>query len=80
LISCLSSNKHFCAFGIKSNSAAFESFVQFQKDKVSFINYRTLVGLGTRFKVHQSEKNSFYIGALLMYEYENSVGVNNNVI
>jgi hypothetical protein len=59
---------------------AFESFVQFQKDKVSFINYRALVGLGTRFKVHQSEKNSFYIGALLMYEYENSIGVNNNVI
>ena len=59
---------------------AFESFVQFQKDKVSFINYRTLAGLGARFKVHQSEKNSFYIGTLFMYEYENSIGLNNDII
>lgn len=59
---------------------AFESFVQFQKDKVSFINYRTLAGLGARFKVHQSEKNSFFVGTLFMYEYENSVGVTKDII
>ena len=59
---------------------AFESFAQFQKDKVSFINYRTLAGLGTRFKVHQSEKNNFFIGILFMYEYENSVGVTTDII
>jgi hypothetical protein len=59
---------------------AFESFVQFQMDQVSSINHRTLVGLGTRYKIDQSKKNTFYLGTLIMYEQENSVGVNGDVI
>lgn len=58
---------------------AFESFIQFQKDQISFINYRTLVGLGSRNKIYQSKKSNFYLGTLVMYEYENSVGVNGDV-
>ncbi|WP_347173061.1 DUF481 domain-containing protein [Polaribacter uvawellassae] len=59
---------------------ALESFVQFQKDQVSFINYRTLIGLGTRNKIYQSKKNTFFLGTLIMYEHENSVGINADVI
>jgi len=58
----------------------FESFIQFQRDLISFINYRALTGLGSRNKIFQSKKSSFYLGTLVMYELENSVGVNGDVI
>lgn len=59
---------------------SFESFIQFQKDQASLINYRALVGLGMRFRIYQTEKNNFYLGTLLMYEQENSVGILGDVI
>lgn len=58
----------------------FEVFTQLQKDKVSFINFRALVGLGTRFQLFHSEKNKFFLGTLIMYEHENSVGNSGDVI
>ena len=57
-----------------------EAFTQFQKDKVSFINFRTLVGLGARFHLFHSKKNKFFLGTLMMYEYENSIGNTDDII
>lgn len=58
----------------------FEIFTQFQRDKVSFINLRALFGLGTRFQLFLSKKNNAFLGTLIMYEHENSVGNINDVI
>lgn len=48
----------------------WEAFVQTQYDPVSNIKFRGLLGSGPRFKVLPSEKHRFYIGTLVMYEYE----------
>jgi hypothetical protein len=53
---------------------ALESFIQHQKDEVLGINNRSLFGLGTRFLLYLSEKHQFYLGTLLMQEYDNSDG------
>jgi len=58
----------------------FEAFTQLQKDNVSFINFRALVGLGSRFQLFHSKKNKFFLGTLIMYEHENSVGGSGDVI
>jgi len=55
-------------------------FTQLQKDKVSFINFRALFGLGTRFHLFRSKKNSFFLGTLIMYEHENSIGNTTDII
>ena len=51
---------------------AWEIFVQGQYDAVSNIDFRGLVGTGPRFKVGSSERFKFYLGSLMMYEYEKS--------
>ena len=49
---------------------AWEAFLQGQYNKVNLINFRGLAGSGPRFKLTQSENYKFYLGTLLMYEYE----------
>lgn len=57
-----------------NKKVALESFVQLQQNEVLRINNRTLYGIGTRFSVYTSEKYQFYLGTLIMQEYENSKG------
>lgn len=52
--------------------AAWEVFFQSQYDAVSNIELRNLMGTGPRFKLGTSEKYKFYMGTLVMYEYEKS--------
>jgi len=59
---------------------AWEAFVQTQFDPVSNINIRALAGTGTRFKVLPSKKHRFYLGTLLMYEYEETEEMEMEVI
>ena len=49
---------------------AWEVFLQGQYNKISLINFRGLVGMGPRFKLTSSENYKFYLGTLVMYEYE----------
>ncbi|MBX2827074.1 MAG: DUF481 domain-containing protein [Flavobacteriaceae bacterium] len=49
---------------------AWEVFTQGQYNKVSLINFRGLLGTGPRFKLSRSENYKFYLGTLVMYEYE----------
>ncbi len=51
---------------------SLEFFLQNQYNAISKIKYRRLIGFGSRFKFGKSEKYKFYLGTLLMYEYENS--------
>lgn len=48
----------------------WEVFAQGQYNKVSFIDFRGLLGTGPRFKLTQSENYRSYLGTLIMYEYE----------
>ncbi len=50
---------------------AWEGFVQGQYNKVNLIGFRALAGTGPRFKITNSEKYKFYLGTLVMFEYEN---------
>lgn len=47
-----------------------ESFAQSQYDAVSNIKFRGLVGIGPRFKLSKNKKFRYYLGTLMMYEYE----------
>ena len=49
---------------------AWEAFTQGQYNKINLILFRGLVGTGPRFKISKSENYKFYIGTLVMYEYE----------
>lgn len=49
---------------------AWEIFGQGQYNKVSLIDFRGVLGTGTRFKLTKSENYKFYLGTLLMYEHE----------
>ena len=49
---------------------AWEAFLQGQYNKVNLINFRGLAGFGPRFKLSQLENYKFYLGSLVMYEYE----------
>ena len=51
---------------------ALEVFFQSQYDAVSNISLRSLAGLGPRFKLGNSDKYKFYLGTLVMHEYEKS--------
>lgn len=58
-------------YNYKSNPRiAYELFVQAQYDPISNITMRGLLGTGPRFKVGTSKKHRFYLGTLVMYEYE----------
>lgn len=47
-----------------------EIFVQNQFDEVSKIKYRRLIGFGPRFKLNDDEDYRFYLGTLIMAEWE----------
>ena len=49
---------------------AWEAFLQGQYNKVNLINFRGLAGTGPRFKLSKLENYKFYLGSLIMYEYE----------
>lgn len=49
---------------------ALEAFFQSQQDEIAAIRFRGLTGAGVRFKLSKSEKYKFYLGTLVMYEYE----------
>ncbi|UJH66588.1 DUF481 domain-containing protein [Allomuricauda sp. SCSIO 65647] len=51
---------------------AWEFFTQSQYDAISNIDFRGLMGTGPRFKFGTSEEFKFYMGTLVMYEYEKS--------
>lgn len=53
-----------------SSRITYEAFVQTQYDPVSNITFRGLFGTGPRFKLGNSKKHRFYLGPLVMYEYE----------
>lgn len=57
-----------------------EGFVQAQYDAVSEIDFRGLVGLGPRFKLTSHEDYRFYLGTLVMYEYEQASEVEDHKI
>ena len=48
----------------------YEAFTQYQKNVPLRISDRVLAGLGPRFKIMEKEKSSIYVGAILMYEYD----------
>jgi len=47
-----------------------EAFIQYQYNKILGIESRNLIGIGPRYKINKSEKTVFYIGSLLMQEFE----------
>jgi hypothetical protein len=47
-----------------------EVFAQSQYDAISDIKLRGLVGIGPRFKLSKNDKFRYYLGTLMMYEYE----------
>jgi len=51
---------------------SLESFLQSQRNKISEIKLRTLIGLGVRFRIYDAEKQKIYFGTNSMYEYENA--------
>ena len=53
-----------------SQLLTWEAFAQGQYNKVNLINFRGLTGTGPRFKLSQLENYKFYLGSLVMYEYE----------
>lgn len=53
-----------------SDKIKWEAFAQGQYDAISEIDYRGLVGTGPRFKLSKSDNYRFYLGTLVMYEYE----------
>lgn len=48
----------------------WEVFAQGQYNRVNLIDFRGLLGTGPRYKITTSEKYKFYLGSLLMFEYE----------
>lgn len=53
-----------------NNTIKMEAFLQAQYDAVSEIDIRALAGLGPRFKLYTNDDYRFYLGTLVMYEYE----------
>jgi len=48
----------------------WEIFLQGQNNKVTLIDFRGLIGTGPRFKLSTADNYRFYLGTLVMYEYE----------
>ncbi|MBR9916026.1 MAG: DUF481 domain-containing protein [Algicola sp.] len=53
-----------------SERVKWEAFGQAQYDAISKIDFRGLLGTGPRFKLTTSDNYRFYLGTLIMYEYE----------
>lgn len=56
-----------------SSKISYEAFLQSQSDRISEIRLRFLAGTGLRFNLYKTEKTKAFLGATVMYEYENSV-------
>ena len=56
-----------------SERLKLEAFVQNQYDEVSDIKFRGLLGIGPRFKLSKNKNFRFYLGTLLVYEYEQAL-------
>ena len=52
-----------------------EGFAQAQYDAISEIDFRGLIGLGPRFKLTSHQDYRFYLGTLIMYEYEKASAI-----
>lgn len=52
-----------------------EAFAQAQYDAISEIDFRGLIGLGPRFKLTSHDDYRFYLGTLVMYEYEKASAI-----
>jgi hypothetical protein len=52
-----------------------EAFLQAQYDAISEIDFRGLAGLGPRFKLYANDNYRFYLGTLVMYEYEKASNI-----
>jgi len=50
-----------------------ELFLQLQRNSVSKIELRSLLGTGMRFKLSNNKKYRFYLGSAVMYEHEKSL-------
>ena len=61
-----------------SERVKWEVFTQAQYDAISQIDFRGLVGTGPRFKLTKSDNYRFYLGTLIMYEYEKAANVISN--
>ena len=53
-----------------SEKVKWEVFAQGQFDAISEIGFRGLLGTGPRFKLSTNDDYRFYLGTLIMYEYE----------
>ncbi|MEO7309047.1 MAG: DUF481 domain-containing protein [Chitinophagaceae bacterium] len=66
-----------------SSILRWELFTQLQKNLITKIDYRFLVGTGPRFKLADSKKFKLYIATLLMYEKERETAqppiIHNNI-
>lgn len=47
-----------------------EAFSQLQFDEIQLIRNRSLTGTGLRIKITESDTSSLFLGAIVMYEYE----------
>ena len=63
-----------------SERIKWEVFGQAQYDAISQINFRGLIGTGPRIKISKSEDYRFYLGTLIMYEYEEASNINTDRI
>jgi hypothetical protein len=58
-----------------SDRIKMEAFLQAQYDAISEIDFRGLAGLGPRLKLYANDNYRFYLGTLVMYEYEKSSNI-----
>src|SRR5690606_7954226 len=63
-----------------SKNIKLEAFLQAQYDAISEIDFRGLAGLGPRFKLYANDNFRYYLGTLVMYEYEKASDVVENRI
>ena len=58
-----------------NNVIKMEAFLQAQYDAISEIDFRGLAGFGPRFKLYANNDYRFYLGTLIMYEYEKASNI-----
>lgn len=62
--------QHF-RYIMQGDSTVFpEAFVQTQYNKQLALNLRLLTGAGLRFRIYKDQKSFFYMGNVMMYEFE----------
>ncbi|HMC01311.1 MAG TPA: DUF481 domain-containing protein [Flavobacteriaceae bacterium] len=62
--------QHFRYNHTLTSKIKLEAFTQAQYDAISEIDFRGLIGLGPRYKLSKNDNYRFYLGTLVMYEYE----------